>query len=90
MDGTYVELGGEFYWGKYEERWPTGADYVEEANTWAAAVKEAFPRARVMVVASHALGWLHARLVSTDSEVGVQLSTLVVLQSTQSGGTLII
>jgi hypothetical protein len=53
--GAYVELGGEFYWGKFEGRWATGAAFAAEANAWAAAVRARFPGARAMAVASHSV-----------------------------------
>ena len=34
-------------------RFPTAADYAEEANAWARAVRSAFPRATVAVVGSY-------------------------------------
>jgi len=52
---AYVELGGEFYWGKYTGRWATGADYALEANVWAAAIQKRFPNTRVMAVAAHSV-----------------------------------
>ena len=52
---AYVELGGEFYWGKYAGRWATGADYALEANVWAAAIQKRFPNTRVMAVAAHSV-----------------------------------
>ncbi len=47
---AYVELGGEFYWGKYAGYWPTGRDYAEDANAWAQAIKARFPSLRVLAV----------------------------------------
>ena len=52
-EGTYVELGGEFYWGKYSGRWSTGKEYANEANIWAKAIKANYPSVRIMVVAAH-------------------------------------
>ena len=51
--GTYVELGGEFYWGKYAGKFQTGQDYATEANVWAQAIKQQFPTVTIMVVAAH-------------------------------------
>ena len=43
--GTYVELGGEFYWGQFSGRWPRATDYSAEANTWAdARLTTLYPR----------------------------------------------
>ena len=50
-----MELGGEFYWGKFAGRWPTGADYAREASAWAAAIVRSFPGTRVMAVAGHSV-----------------------------------
>ena len=53
QSGTYIELGGEFYWGKYSQRWNDGKIYATEANVWATAIKAQFPDVRVMAVAAH-------------------------------------
>ena len=58
--GTYVELGGEFYWGQFSGRWPRATDYSAEANTWADAIKQRFPSVRVMAVAAHSTAWAGA------------------------------
>ena len=39
---SYVELGGEFYWGKFSGRWATGGEYGETAVQWATAIKARF------------------------------------------------
>jgi alpha-L-arabinofuranosidase len=53
--GAYVELGGEFYWGKFQGRWPSGLTYAVEANAWARAIKERFPHVSAMAVAGHSI-----------------------------------
>eukprot|EP00729_Bicosta_minor_P018458 gene18458-32957_t len=55
VEGTYVELGGEFYWGKYSCRWDRAADYAKDANAWAAEIKRQFPEVRIMAVAAHSI-----------------------------------
>ena len=52
---TYVELGGEFYWGKFAGRWSSGQAYATEANHWAAAIKARFPHVSTVAMAAHAI-----------------------------------
>ena len=55
--GSYVELGGEFYWGKFQGRYPTGADYARVAVAWAKAIADddalAGVGVRSLAVAAH-------------------------------------
>ena len=51
--GSYVELGGEFYWGKFAGRWATGKDYAATAVQWARVIKARFPDVLLLVVACH-------------------------------------
>ena len=66
MHGTWVAFFSRYQWyccGQANEmyesaddvvaRFPTAADYAEEANAWARAVRSAFPRATVAVVGSY-------------------------------------
>lgn len=55
--GTYVELGGEFYWGQFAGRWPRATDYARDANAWADAIKKQHPTSRVMAVAAFCTAW---------------------------------
>ena len=58
--GTYVELGGEFYWGKFAARWPRATDYAREANEWAGAIKREYPSVSVLAVAAFCTAWARA------------------------------
>lgn len=48
----YVELDNELYLGEkfYVQRFPTGADYAKEANTWISTIKKEFPGVKIAVV----------------------------------------
>ena len=55
-------------------RFPTAADYAEEANAWARAVRSAFPRATVAVVGSYSEHYgSDARRKSWNEEVYAKL-----------------
>jgi hypothetical protein len=56
---SYVELGGEFYWGKFSGRWPMASDYATEANQWAMAIKKRFPTVSVVAIAAHIMPQVH-------------------------------
>ena len=55
LNVSVVELANEMYESADDvvARFPTAADYAEEANAWARAVRSAFPRATVAVVGSY-------------------------------------
>ena len=50
---SYVELGGEFYWGKFAGRWTRGSDYGATAVEWSRAITAAFPDVRTLAIACH-------------------------------------
>jgi alpha-L-arabinofuranosidase len=54
-EDTMVELGGEFYWGKYSGCWATGHDYALEANVWAKAIRSKFTSVTILAVACHSI-----------------------------------
>jgi hypothetical protein len=51
---SLIELGSAFYLDgpeqAYAAKFPTGADYVKEANRWAAALKTLFPEVQVAAI----------------------------------------
>ena len=51
--GSYVELGGEFYWGKFSGRWATGGEYAATAVQWARAIKAQFSDVLLLAIACH-------------------------------------
>lgn len=50
---SYVELGGEFYWGKFAGRWARGSDYGRMAVEWSQAIKAALPDVCTLAIACH-------------------------------------
>ena len=55
IEVKYVELGNEFYLSQPDiiERFPSVAHYAREAETWARAVRAAFPAATVAAVGAY-------------------------------------
>ena len=54
---SWVELGGEFYWGKYSGRWARGSDYAATAVEWSLAIKTALPDVRTLAIACHSFAY---------------------------------
>ena len=58
---AYVELGGEFYWGKFAGRWARASDYGVTAVQWSRAIKASFPDVRTLAVACHSFEYAHSQ-----------------------------
>jgi hypothetical protein len=52
MPVAYVELGNEYYIGQGDHKaaFPSARDYALEANRWSAAIRRAFPKAKIAAV----------------------------------------
>lgn len=50
----YFELGNEYYFGFYKDRFPTGAAYVQKGKPIVDAIRTEFPAAKIAVCASQA------------------------------------
>ena len=84
--GAFVELGGEFYWGKFTCKFENATVYANVAKEWATAVKVEFPDVQVMAIAGFSTadadpkdrgyqwnGLLYAALAPDDDVDGVTL-----------------